>query len=104
MNIDKIKAIVNSSGLSKEQMHRLICTEIALSENAAGDIIEILGAQRNIYRNLTSDMNLEVSRYHIHINTPALLRKNKDFLNEETKTLYKKWVDFIKPCFNNKFD
>lgn len=101
MNIDKIKEIVNSVG-DKEQKSSAIIKALSEDSNVLFTLITLLATERNINKQMVSDLNLEVSRYHIHINNKDLLKKNLQFLNTETKSLYTKWKDYIRPPFNNK--
>lgn len=102
MNITKIKEIVTSD-LSKDQMKTKILTVLSEDPDVLIYLISILGIERERLQKLTTDMNLEISRYHIHSKNNDLMDENRNFLNEETKNFYEKWKDFVKPLFNNKF-
>lgn len=103
MDLKLIKETLEQSYLSDEDKIKIILTIIARDQNAIPYLLNIIDIERITNRNIISDLNLEVSRYHIHMRDPKLLKQNKKFLNEETKTLYEKWKDFIQPLFNNKF-
>lgn len=100
MNIEKIKSIVNS-GKPDEIKRRLIIDTLAESTDVVTDILLIIGAERKLNNDLVRELNVEVSRYHIHINNHELLKRNKQFFNNETKSLYDRWAGRIGPCFNN---
>lgn len=103
MNLKAIKDIINEQTISEETKAQMILSVISEDKNAIPYILTILTNERNTNRLIISDLNLEVSRYHIHTQSAKLLKINKEFLNEQTKTLYEKWKDFIQPLFNNKF-
>lgn len=103
MNLKTIKNIIDTQSLSEETKVQMILSVISEDKNAIPYILTILTNERNINRSIISDLNLEVSRYHIHTQSSKLLKINKEFLNEQTKSLYEKWKDFIQPLFNNKF-
>lgn len=104
MNLKLIKDIIDTPTASEEAKAQMILSVISEDKNAIPYILTILTNERNTNRSLISDLNLEVSRYHIHIQDSTLLKKNKEFLNEQTEVLYNRWKDFIKPLFNNKFE
>jgi len=103
MDLKLIKETLEQPYLSEEDKVKIILTIIARDQNSLPYLLTILTTERTINGDIISDLNLEVSRYHIHTQTPKLLKQNKEFLNEQTKTLYEKWKDFIQPLFNNKF-
>ena len=104
MNIKKITDIVNDHSLTVTSKERAIITVLSEDPNVLTTIISLLAVERNTQKELVSDLNLEVSRYHAMVTTPKLLKGQEGFLNDETKSLYEKWKAFIKPLFNNKFD
>lgn len=103
MDLKLIKETLEQPYLSEEDKVKIILTIIARDQNSLPYLLTILTTERTINRDIISDLNLEVSRYHIHTQNSKLLKQNKEFLNKETKTLYEKWKDFIQPLFNNKF-
>lgn len=102
MDIDKIRQIVNAS-VEDAVKEALIIRVLALDKKVIPDILNILNEEREQKQELISDMNVEISRYNIFINSPKLLKKELTFVNNETKKLYEKWKGFIAPLFNNKF-
>lgn len=103
MDVDKIKLVVNNPILSKDQQEQLIINILSEDKDILPTLLSILHVERQQQKEIIVDLNAEVSRYHIHINDPKLLKKNREFLNEQTGMIYKKWKAFIRPCFNNKF-
>jgi hypothetical protein len=102
MNIEQIKQIVNSS-VKDDVKEALIIRVLALDKKVIPDILNVLYGEREQKERLITDMNVEISRYNIHINNKTLLKENKDFLNKETKKLYQTWIKWIVPLFNNQF-
>ena len=102
MNLEKIKEIVNSNILEEYKKQRIL-KELSQDPNVVNTLIELLSLERTRGKELIADLNLEVSRYNVHVNNIELLNSNIDFLNTETKNLYGKWREFISPLLNNKF-
>jgi hypothetical protein len=102
MNIEQIIQIVNSDAKEEIKEHLIIRT-LALDKKVIPNILKILDEERDNKTKLIADLNVEVSRYNIHINNNVLLKENRVFLNKRTKELYEKWKGFISPLFNNKF-
>lgn len=103
MDLKLIKEIIEHKSLSEEYKAQAILRVLSEDKDALPYLLTIIIYERDTQKSIISDLNLEVSRYHIHIQDSKLLKQNKEFLNEQTKTLYEKWKDFIQPLFNNKF-
>ncbi len=103
MDLEKIKRIIEHD-IPQEQKESMILQVLSKDDEALIYMLGILTHERRYKKELIQDLNLEVSRYHVHINNKSLLKKNLIFLNKETKSLYERWKDFISPLFNNKFN
>lgn len=103
MDLEKIKQIIEYD-IPQEQKESMILQVIGKDESVLIYMLGMLSHERQSKKELIQDLNLEVSRYHIHINDKSLLKKNLNFLNKETKSLYERWKCYVKPLFNNKFN
>lgn len=108
MNYEKIENIVNSS-VPQAHKERLILECLAEDEHVIPDILRILQSEREIKKELITDMNAELSRAHVYIygrpesKTEAADPFNKPFVMSEIKKFYLKYKDYISHCFNFKF-
>lgn len=103
MDIRKLSEVINNPFLEDNIKEKMIINVLSEDPNVLLTLLGLISSERKYNKEIISDLNLEVSRYQVHINDKSLLKKNLSFLNEETKKLYDKWKDFISPLFNNKF-
>jgi hypothetical protein len=94
MNLENIKAIVNSQRIDWE---RLLLKEIAKDKNAIPIVLSMLADERHEKNQLVIDLNFQLSRAHTVIEHPELNTDN--FVSKEIKAFYKEGR--IKHCFAN---
>ena len=98
MNIEKIKTAVNSQ-LSEDMVRASIIRAIAEDKHAISDILELVKTQTEIKHELINDLNLNLSRAHIFIDSympdQPKLKKNesepnfsKSFVVDEIAKFY----------------
>lgn len=93
MNLDNIKAIVNSG---KENWKQLLYQELATDESAIVTIVQILGAERSQKQQLITDLNFQLSRAHVALEEP---KANKDgFVQKEIRKFYEEGR--VNHCYN----
>ncbi len=111
MNIEKIKTAVNSPFLPKDMVRASILRAIAEDKNAISDILELVKIQNEINRELINDLNLNLSRAHIFIDSympeqPKLKKNEKEpsfskaFVIDEISAFYIKYKNRIVHLFN----
>lgn len=106
MNLENIKEIVNSSGLSTESKKSLIFRDIAKDKKAIPSILQILNSERGMKDDLITDMNLELSRAHCFIEgieeplQDSTKRFNKTFVISAIESFYVKYKNMVTHCFN----
>jgi hypothetical protein len=69
MDIKSITKIVTDPFTNEEQKKRLIVNTLAKDDNILSDILSILHEERTLKKELLTDMNLELSRAHIFIDS-----------------------------------
>lgn len=83
MNLDRIKAIVNAGG---ENWKTKLLEEIAQDKDAIPYLLRILNAERHDNQELITDLNFQLSRAHVILDSPEL---NKGaFVQEEIRKFY----------------
>jgi ribosomal protein L18 len=101
MNIQKIKEVVNDKLIVENAKRHLILQIIAEDKDAHKTLLEILDIQNKQKQELIEDLNLEVSRLHIFMLDPKLLKQStKKFALQNVEDLYVKYKGIIKHCFN----
>lgn len=99
MNIEKIKAIVNSSQ-PDITIRGLLLLAIAEDERAIPDLLAILEAERAAKKELITELNFQLSRADTIIESPEL---NKDkFVRKEISAFYKKFSHLVSHCYRQK--
>ena len=99
MNLEKIKAIVNSG---HPLWNELLIMELAKDEDVFNDIMKLLATERKYKKELITDLNLELSRADVHIRHPKLLKENHEFIVEEIDKFYDKYDGVVGHCFRNR--
>ena len=103
MNINEIKDIIDLPGMSDEYKRILIIEVMAKDEKAIPDILDILAYERKSNKELTTDMNVLLSKAHLGLETPKLNKGG--FMQKEIIEFYRKYRNKIGHCFKNlKFD
>ena len=111
MDIKLITKIATNPILNDEQKRRGIINAIAQDQTALSDVLEILHEERMLRGQLMTDMNLELSRAHIFIDSfmppiPKLKKGektesfNKSFVLDEIAKFYIKYKSMVSHCFN----
>lgn len=80
--------------VKKDKILRILSSD----ENTIVYLLRILDHERDANKELISDLNLELSRAHVHILSPKLMKKI--FTLNNIELLYIKWKEKIKHCFN----
>lgn len=94
MNLENIKAIVNSE---KESWERLLLAEISKDPQAIHLVLFMLDTERNENKELITDLNVLLSKAHLGLKEPKI---NKDgFMQQEISDFYK--TGRIGHCFAN---
>lgn len=97
MNLDNIKAIVNSG---RENWEHLLLAEIAKDADAIPKVLYMLDTERKENKQLTTDLNALLSKAHLGLKEP---RYNKGgFMQKEISEFYKSGR--IGHCFANMDD
>ncbi len=116
MDISKIALIVNSIQLDSSAKEELIIQVIAEDPKAIPLIMKMLAQERSSNKELILDMNLELSRAHLHIKHPTLasggkskkeevqLMQAREFVLDKITEFYVKYRGKIRNCFNMNFD
>ena len=97
MDLGKIKKIVNSDDLPDVFKSKLIIDVIAKDKNSIPDILNILNSERKQKDELTSDMNLLLSKAHLGLEKPEL--NNDKYIQDEIVEFYKKYKGMVSHCF-----
>ena len=87
MDIKAITEIVNNEQLMDHQKRTAICLVIAQDPSAIPTILNILSAEREEKTQLIQDLNLQLSRAHIGLETPTLNKNG--FMQKEITEFYK---------------
>jgi hypothetical protein len=97
MNLDNIKAIVNSG---KENWERLLLAEISKDPKSIQHVLYMLDTERSESKQLITDLNVFLSKAHLGLKEPTL---NKDgFMQKEITEFYR--TGRIGHCFANMDD
>lgn len=105
MNIEAIKKIVNSPFMADQQIRAEIFNLLAKDEDIIIDLLTILETERRLKKELLTDMNLQLSKAHIYINSTEESKDekkrsfNKTFIVGEILSFYIKYKDSVKHCF-----
>lgn len=111
MDIKSITKIVTDPFTNEEQKRRLVINTLAKDDNIISDVLEILKEERVLKNELLIDMNLELSRAHIFIDSfmppvPKLKKGekgedfSKSFVLDEIAKFYVKYKSMVRHCFN----
>lgn len=111
MDIKSITKIVTDPFTNEEQKRRLVISTLAKDDNIISDVLEILKEERVLKNELLIDMNLELSRAHIFIDSfmppvPKLKKGekgedfSKSFVLDEIAKFYLKYKSMVRHCFN----
>lgn len=94
-------AFVKEGAMSLDDLEEKILIPILSSdERVVVSLLLLLQAERNSKKELLNDLNLELSRAHIHLENPSLRKENIPFVLSEIEKFYKKWGGKIRHCFN----
>ena len=111
MDIKAITEIVNDKFTDDKTKAAQIIIVLAKNENVLSDVMEILKEERVLKRELLTDMNMELSRAHIFIDSfmppiPKLKKEaeekgfSKSFVLDKIAEFYIKHKGIIRHCFN----
>ena len=106
MDLDKIKAIVNTSGLSSKDKQQAIYEVLAQDVDAIPQMLKILNLEREQKHDLIVDMNLELSRAHLYVEAvevkkePKIGNVNRPFIMDSIAAFYIKYKGKVSHCFN----
>jgi len=106
MNLKEIKTIINS-GMDDTGMKRMIILSLSQDKNVIPDLMDILADERSQSKELVTDLNAELSRALVVLDSPELsftanVIANPKWVAGEIKKFYKKYEGFIGCCFNIK--
>ena len=103
MDIKSIKNIVNRD-IPDSVKESMIIDELTKDKDVLPTLMLILNQERRSQKELIQDMNLELSRAHIYIETQKEDKKeegfNKSFVIKEISNFYKKYKGVVRHCFN----
>jgi hypothetical protein len=105
MDIKELRIIINSD-LPDEVIKSQIINSLAMDENVIPVVMSILDRERVFKKELTINMNLELSRAHIYIEMRPERKSeskenfNKKFVMDEISKFYLKYKPFVTHCFN----
>ncbi len=105
MDIKTLKEIINSD-LPDNFKEDLIIESLSQDESAIPVILKILNKERIAKKELILDMNLELSRAHIYIESRPESKRdikqsfNKEFILDEIGKFYAKYKSIVSHCFN----
>jgi hypothetical protein len=101
MNLQKLKVIINSV-LPDNTKEQQIIGILAEDEKVFSLLMKILDAERTFKKELTSDMNLLLSKAHIGLDNKKFNEGN--FMQKEIVEFYTKYKGFVGHCFKNLFE
>jgi len=105
MDLQKLKEIINSD-IPDKAKESFIIELLANDEKVIPTLMLILESERKTSKDLTMDMNLELSRAHIYIDSRPEIKSeskesfNKGFILDEIAKFYIKYKGIITHCFN----
>lgn len=100
MDLKKIRLALDAP-VEDDVKRQLILEVIAKDEHAIAYVLDALDYERKSRKELTSAMNLELSRAHTLIDDKAMFRHHQKFVNEEIRKFYTKYKEIIGHCFMN---
>ncbi len=98
MNLQEIKEAVNS-GLPNEYIERIIIKILSKDENVIPLMMEIIEIERAAKKELTTEMNLLLSKAHVGLDEKKFNKDN--FMQKEIIAFYKKYEGVVGHCFKN---
>ena len=96
MNINRIREIINYP-LSDEMISSAIIEEIAKDKNVITTVLMMLSAERDMDKELISNMNLLLSKSLVGLEEPKFNKEG--FMQKEIRELYAKYKGVIGSCF-----
>lgn len=107
MNLEKIKLILASSTLTKEQQEYAILNVLSEDKKVISYLLQLLEAEREVNKDLILDSNERLSLALVTLNMSAkddkskkALKEQKSFVIESIKKHYITWKHRIKCNFN----
>jgi hypothetical protein len=101
MNLQELKSIINSE-LSDELKESQIIYSLSKDENIIPIIMELLERERIFKKELSSDMNLLLSKAHVGLDNKKLNEDN--FMQKEIVEFYTKYKGYVGHCFKDLFE
>ena len=98
MNLDNFREILNSH-IPENVKEQLIIREISKDESVIPTIMKILEQERLLKSELTSEMNLLLSKAHIGLDDKKFNKGN--FMQKEIVEFYTKYKGIVGHCFKN---
>ena len=98
MDLKLLQYIVNSE-MDTEQQEYLIIQTLAKDKKVIPIIMDILAEERKVNADLILNMNLELSRADVGLDTPAV--NEDDFIQKEIKKFYAKYKDSVGHCYKD---
>lgn len=105
MDIRALQLVINSS-IPDEHKEDEILKILSKDESIILYMFKILEEERKLKKELISDMNLELSRAHIYIDTRPEVKSeekkdfNKGYVIDKIAQFYIKYKDVVTHCFN----
>ena len=99
MDLDKLREILDEKSITEQAKEHLIISQIARDENVIPLVMKILDAERNHKKEMSSEMNVLLSKAHIGLDNKKFNKGN--FMQKEIIEFYTKYKDYIGHCFKN---
>jgi hypothetical protein len=96
MNVQELKSIINS-GLPDEVVKSEIINSLAKDENVIPVVMRILERERELKKEIHSEMNLLLSKAHIGLDNKKF--NEDDFMQKEIIEFYTKYRGYVGHCF-----
>lgn len=98
MNLDNFREILNAH-IPENIKEQLIIREISKDENVIPTVMKILEQERHLKNEVTSEMNVLLSKAHIGLDDKKFNKGN--FMQKEIVEFYKKYKGIVGHCFKN---
>lgn len=100
MNLQELKSIINS-GLPDDVVKSEIINSLAKDENVIPVVMKILERERELKKEIQTEMNLLLSKAHVGLDNKKF--NDKNFIQKEIIEFYTKYKGYIGHCFKNLF-